>query len=98
MPLKLPKNAEKMSLYAVSKKSTMSEKEFVVHNRKDKELFQMLREARLSYGTIMLKLRKHKSESKSRQNETLKVSIISWKFYTNQDVSITKKNPIYRKY
>jgi len=92
MPLELPKNAEKMSLYAVSKKSTMSEKEFIVHNRQDKELFQMLREARLSYGTIMLKLRKYKSKSKSRQKETLKVSITSWKFCTNQDASITKKN------
>ena len=49
MPLSLPKIASKMSNYSISRESVMSEQELALRNKKDKEIFRVLREARSSF-------------------------------------------------
>lgn len=52
VPLTLPKNAAVMSNYSISRNSVLSEQELLQRNRKDKELFRILREARSMSRTL----------------------------------------------
>ena len=52
VPLTLPKNAAVMSNYSISRNSVLSEQELLQRNRKDKELFRILREVRSLSRTL----------------------------------------------
>jgi CRP-like cAMP-binding protein len=52
MPLSLPKNAAKMSNYAISRDSTMSEQELIIRNKREKDLFRIMREIRSMFRIL----------------------------------------------
>ena len=66
VPLKLPRHAATMSNYSISRNSVLSEQELLQRNRKDKELFRILKEARSMTRTISNNAKASSRNSRSK--------------------------------
>ena len=92
MPLSLPKNAAKMSNYAISRDSTMSEQELIIRNKREKDLFRIMREIRSMFRILT----SNSNTIRHRGIEVCQIQIDSIEIFVSFILNLSEMSLFYR--